>query len=88
MKLVKVQRHWKLYTAGMTVALRFEHWHPGVYQIEQYLRNTYGQESYSYENSKQWKTHWSKVNSTGHRPFFIGLRNADIATLILLRFSN
>lgn len=88
MKLVKVQRRWKLHEYGFPVALRFDNWSMDIQRIEDWLRQNYGSEFTSYPN---WKSHWGKgsyttvnLNKVFNRPYFIGLRSEADATVLLL----
>jgi len=92
MKIVKVQRRWKLHEHGFVVAIRFENHSKEVAYFEQKLRDTYGPEAL-YTPDGYWRSHWGTpvyhTTQWGHRqysrPYFIGFRNeADISAALLM----
>lgn len=87
MKLIKVQSRWKLHTAGMAVALRFDHWCPEAQDIEEWLRLHYGQERMGYTRGNAWKSHWPRTAPSRSRPYFVGLCNEELATVLLVKFA-
>lgn len=84
MKVVKVQPRWKLADYGMTVALRFDYHTREAERIRRWLATNRGPEPWTTNNWGQWRTHWGKPNSHSKRPYFIGLRDPEDVSLILL----
>jgi len=86
MKLVKVRTQWKLHSARMPVALRFDSWGDESRIVETWLKEHHGNESWSYSDcTSQWKSHWGTSRTTGGpRPYFIGLRDESMVSVILL----
>ena len=89
MKLVKVQRHWKLAEAGMSVAFRFDRYDSQAQEITVHLESIYGpQPVFDYKIAERWKTHFGRYTDRNGSPYFIGLRDPADASLILLFFAH
>jgi len=77
-KVIKLNRRYKLCKEhGFTHAIRYSRWCSDASRVETFFRERYGSE-YAYKQSFMWRTHWSKCDSTGSRPYFIGVRDEEM----------
>lgn len=90
MKLIKLNRRYKMYYEGFTHALRWDRWEfDDIKPYEKSIQNLYGYMSYNYSRSAWVSAFGSSVDrKTGYKPYFIYVRNENMLTMTMLKAQN
>jgi len=86
MKIIKLTKNYTLYKRGYTHALRFAKWESNVCDpIEKKMEQMFGTQ-WRWDRPTEWQATFgsSKSPRTGHKPYFIAVRNESYLTMALL----
>jgi len=86
MKVIKLNRRYKMYEYGFTHAFRWERWEfNDIRPYERSLINLYGVQSYDYQRSSWISVFGSSTNKkTGYKPYYLYVRGEPMLTATLL----
>lgn len=85
MKIVKLNRRFKMYQDGFTHALRWNRWdHSKINPYEKVFAKLYGRASYDYRTAAWASMFGISQGTNGYKPYFIYVRNESMITAALL----
>jgi hypothetical protein len=88
MKIVKIDKRYKVSDRGFKIALRFDSYSNEVGNIERWCRDNIGQQSweYSFQDSGQLTGYFGRSQKKNEpRPYYVAFKNeAYVSTILLL----
>jgi hypothetical protein len=85
MKIIKLDKRFKMYKAGYTHAMRWTRWEPAkINPYEDAMRKMYGEAWYSKGNS--WTIQFgNKSKSAEYTPYYIYVKSESMLTMMMLK---
>lgn len=88
MKIVKINKRYKLYSKGYTHVLRWNYYSSIVTPYEQALAELYGPEKW-WSDSSPWKhVNGKPAGRWQERPYFIYVKDESMLTMLLLKIKS